>query len=173
MQEVFLKPNLLSTLFRMWSMKMGRFWLKLILGPKLAFVNHSVPWSLSKVPISFFLRGSEHFWLDMSNMQWWMQMGGGFFATVTHVIPDGASIWTFIRVFCDGKTYRRKKHGPERVFCDGSRAFFAMALYRRRKHSPKHVFCDGNTYRRRLGVWLRGVTALNKNEAGEALGRGA
>ena len=99
--------------------------------------------------------------------------GGAFFATVTHVIPDGASIWTFIRVFCDGKTYRRKKHGPERVFCDGSRAFFATALYRRRKHSPKHVFCDGKTYRRRLGVWLRGVTALNKNEAGEALGRGA
>ena len=81
--------------------------------------------------------------------------GGAFFATVTHVIPDGASIWTFIR-----------------VFCDGSRAFFATALYRRRKHSPKHVFCDGKTYRRRLGVWLRGVTALNKNEAGEALGRG-
>ena len=46
----------------------GHFLSKNILD-KWVFVKNLVPWNLSKVPISFFLRGSEQSWLDVTNMQ--------------------------------------------------------------------------------------------------------
>ena len=68
--------------------------------------------------------------------------GGAFFATVTHVIPDVRK-FGHLSVFFATLKRTVAKNMTQGAFFATVNACFLRLPYRRRKHSPKRVFCDG------------------------------